>query len=104
YPQYIAMWGRRYMIETGTGYEGLGQLAIAQRKYAQTNPRAVRRNPLTMEDYLQARFVVDPFRSHDCTSEVDGACAVLVTSLDRARDLQDRKSTRLNSSHRTISY
>ena len=88
YPQYIAMWGRRYMIETGTGYEGLGQVAIAQRKYAQTNPRAVRRNPLTMEDYLRAQFVVDPFRSHDCTSEVDGACAVLVTSLDRARDLQ----------------
>jgi acetyl-CoA acetyltransferase len=88
YPQYIAMWARRYMIETDTGYEGLGAVAIRQRQYAATNERAIRRTPLTMESYLDSRFVVDPFRTHDCTSEVDGACAVLVTSLDRARALK----------------
>jgi acetyl-CoA acetyltransferase len=88
YPQYIAMWARRYMIETGTGYEGLGAVALAQRAYAQRNERAIRRNPLTMEAYLDTQFVVDPFRSHDCTSEVDGACAVLVTSRARARTLR----------------
>jgi acetyl-CoA acetyltransferase len=88
YPQYIAMWARRYMIETGTGYEGLGAVAVQQRQYAAKNERAIRRSPLTMEAYLDSRFVVDPFRTHDCTSEVDGACAVLVTSLDRARALR----------------
>jgi len=87
YPQYIAMWARRYMIETGTGYEGLGAVAVSQRRYAMLNERAIRRSPLSMEDYLKSPFVVDPFRTNDCTSEVDGACAVLVTSLERARDL-----------------
>jgi acetyl-CoA acetyltransferase len=89
YPQYIAMWARRYMIETNTGYEGLGAVAVKQREYARRNERAIRRTPLTMESYLDSRFVVDPFRTHDCTSEVDGACALLVTSLDRARDLKN---------------
>jgi acetyl-CoA acetyltransferase len=88
YPQYIAMWARRYMVETGTGYEGLAAVALRQREYAQRNERAIRRTPLTMEKYLDSPFVVDPFRTHDCTSEVDGACAVLVTSLDRARSLR----------------
>ena len=88
YPQYIAMWARRYMIETDTSYDGLGAVAVAQRAYAQKNERAIRRTPLTMDDYLNSKFVVDPFRTHDCTSEVDGACAVLVTSLERARDLK----------------
>jgi acetyl-CoA acetyltransferase len=88
YPQYIAMWARRYMIETQTGYDGLGAVALRQREYARMNERAIRRTPLTMQAYLESPFVVDPFRTHDCTSEVDGACAVLVTSLDRARSLE----------------
>lgn len=88
YPQYIAMWARRYMIETNTGYEGLGAVAVSQRRYAQENERAIRRTPLTLESYLAAPLVVDPFRGHDCTSEVDGACAVLVTSVENARSLK----------------
>lgn len=88
FPQLIALWARRYMIETGADYEHLGGVAVAQRKYAQENDRAIRRTPLTMDQYMDTPFVVDPFRSHDCTSEVDGACAVLVTSLERARTLK----------------
>jgi acetyl-CoA acetyltransferase len=87
FPQLIAMWARRFMIETGTTYEHLGAVVLAQRAYAASNERAIRRAPITLDEYLDAPFVVDPFRSHDCTSEVDGACAVLVTSLDRARSL-----------------
>jgi acetyl-CoA acetyltransferase len=48
----------------------------------------VRRRPLDLDQYLASPMVVDPFRADDCTVEVDGACAVLVTSLDRARDLR----------------
>jgi acetyl-CoA acetyltransferase len=88
FPQLIAMWARRYLIETGATYEHLGGVAVEQRKYAQLNDRAIRRTPLTMDDYMDSPFVVDPFRSHDCTSEVDGACALLVTSLERARELE----------------
>jgi acetyl-CoA acetyltransferase len=87
FAQLIAMWARRFMIETGATDEHLGAVVLAQRAYAATNERAIRRTPITLDEYFDAPFVVDPFRSHDCTSEVDGACAVLVTSLDRARSL-----------------
>jgi acetyl-CoA acetyltransferase len=88
YPQNIAMWARRYMIETGATEEDLGAVVIAQRWYAQRNERAVLRRPITMEDYLASPMVASPFRVADCTREVDGACAVVVTSLERARTLR----------------
>jgi acetyl-CoA acetyltransferase len=88
YPQYIAMWARRYMIETGATYEDLAAVPIAQRKYAAFNDRAIIRAPLTLEQYLESPMVADPFRVPDCTREVDGACALIITSLERARDLK----------------
>ena len=88
YPQYMAMWARRYMIETGAGYEDLAAVALAARRYAELNERAIVQSPLTLDDYMAAPFVADPYRAADCTSEVDGACALLVTSLELARDLR----------------
>jgi acetyl-CoA acetyltransferase len=88
YLMYVAMWARRFLLETGQGAEDLGAVAIAQRAWARDNERAIKRQPLTLEEYLAAPFVVDPFRAADCTTEVDGACAVLVTTLERARDLR----------------
>jgi acetyl-CoA acetyltransferase len=88
YLMYIAMWARRYLHETGATAEDLGAVAVVQRAYAQLNDRAIQRRPLDLEGYLASPMVADPFRVADCTSEVDGACAVLVTSLDRARDLR----------------
>lgn len=88
YPQFIAMWCRRYMIETGATEEDLGAVVIAQRDNARDNERALRRTPLTLDAYLSEPFVADPFRRSDCTIEVDGACALVVTSLERARDLR----------------
>jgi len=87
YMMYVGMWGRRFLYETGQRAEDLGAVAVSQRWYAERNERAVRRAPLDLEDYLAQPYVVDPFRRADCTVEVDGACAVVVTSLDRARDL-----------------
>jgi acetyl-CoA acetyltransferase len=88
YPQYIAMWARRYMIETGTGYEDLAAVALVQRDYAQKNERAILRKPLTLNEYFASPFIADPFRVVDCTIEVDGACALLITSLPNARLLR----------------
>ena len=88
YLMYIAMWARRILHETGAGPEDLAAVAIAQRPYAVGNERAILRKPLDMDGYLSSPWVADPFRAADCTSEVDGACAVLVTSLERARDLR----------------
>lgn len=90
YAQYIAMWARRYMIETGATQEDLAGVAIAQSVSGSINPRAIRNRRITIEDYWASPGVVDPFRQADCTSEVDGACAVVVTSLERARDLRHR--------------
>ena len=88
YLMYVAMWARRFLLETGQGEEELAAVALAQREYAVDNERAYRRRPLTREEYLAEPFVVEPFRADDCTVEVDGACAVVVTTLDRARDLR----------------
>ncbi|MFN8217120.1 MAG: hypothetical protein U0R71_11055 [Solirubrobacterales bacterium] len=86
--QYMAMWARRYMIETGSGYEDLGAVVIAQRQWARENERAILRKAVTLDEYMESRFVADPYRGMDCTKEVDGACALLLTSTERARDLR----------------
>ncbi len=88
YAQFIAMWARRYLIETGATNDDLAAVAIAQREWAALNDRAMLRKPLTIDEYYAAPWVADPFRVPDCTIEVDGACAVVVTSLERARDLR----------------
>ncbi len=88
YMMYVAMWAQRFLAETGQDAEDLAAVALTQREYAMANPRAFRRRPLTREQYFESPYVVDPFRGADCTIEVDGACAVLVTTLERARDLR----------------
>ena len=88
YLMYVAMWGQRFLHETGQGPEDLAAVAIAQREHAARNPGAMRREPLDLDAYLALPYVVEPFRSPDCTAEVDGACAVVVSALDAARDLR----------------
>ncbi|MCW2768270.1 MAG: lipid-transfer protein [Nocardioides sp.] len=88
YPQFIAMWARRFLIETGGSELDLGAVAVAQRTWAVDNERALRRAPLSIEQYVDSPMVADPFRAVDCTTEADGACAVLVTSRARAADLR----------------
>ena len=87
YPQAMAMWCRRHMIEYGTNHEQLGEIAVTFRKNAELNERAMQRAPITMDDYYASRMIVDPFHMLDICLETDGACAVLVTSVERARDM-----------------
>jgi acetyl-CoA acetyltransferase len=88
YLMYVAMWAHRFLYETGQDEHSLAAVALAQRRFAVDNPRAVLRDPLDLDDYLAAPYIARPFRAADCTSEVDGACAVLVTSVEQARDLR----------------
>jgi acetyl-CoA acetyltransferase len=87
-PQQYAMAGRAYMLKTGVDERHLGTVVVTQRRHAESNPRALMRKPLTMEDYLAARMIVEPLRLYDCCLETDGAVALLVTSAERARDLK----------------
>jgi acetyl-CoA acetyltransferase len=100
YLMYIAMWARRFLHETGQDSEDLAAVAIAQRRYAELNERAILRTPLDLDGYYGSRLVAEPFRVPDCTREVDGACAVLVTSLERARDLVHPPAVVAGSSYR----
>jgi acetyl-CoA acetyltransferase len=88
YLMYCGMFAHRFLHETGQGELDLGAVAVAQRRFAELNDRAIVRRPLSIDDYLAAPFVARPYRAADCTAEVDGACAVVVTSLERARDLR----------------
>src|SRR5207253_5187022 len=85
---------------TGQGELDLAAVAIAQREYAVRNERAYRRRPLDLETYLASPYIVEPYRSDDCTVEVDGACAILVTSLEQARDLRHPPAVIASSAYR----
>ena len=80
----------RYMHEYGLKREQLGEVALAARRWAQLNPNAFLRDPLTMDDYLKARLVSDPISVRDCCLVTDGAAAVVMVSAARAKHLAKR--------------
>jgi acetyl-CoA acetyltransferase/uncharacterized OB-fold protein len=83
----LAQNAQRHFHQYGTTRETLGWIALNQRANAALNPTAVYRDPLTMDDYLQARTVTTPFGLYDCDVPCDGAVAVIVSAVDAARDL-----------------
>lgn len=85
----VAMAARRYMHICGASSEDFGAVAVADRKHAAVNPRAwFHGRPITLADHQESRPIVDPLRLLDCCQESDGAVAIVVTSLERARDLR----------------
>jgi acetyl-CoA acetyltransferase len=85
---WTAMFTQRYMHEYGATDESLAEIAVTTRKHAVNNPNAIFYDqPITVEDYYNAQWIVEPFRLYDCCPEADGGCAFVVTSTERARDL-----------------
>jgi acetyl-CoA acetyltransferase len=86
---WLAMHCRRHMYLYGTTKEQLGHLAISSRRYAALNPLAAYRHPITMDDYLNARPISEPFGLLDCDVPVDGSIAVVVSPAEYAADTQN---------------
>ena len=82
------MAARRHMHLYGTTEEQLGWVSVAQREWAQDNPIAIFRKPMSIEDYLASPYVVAPLRRADLTMISDGGAAVIMTSAERARDFR----------------
>ncbi|MCR9091516.1 lipid-transfer protein [Algiphilus sp.] len=87
---WAALAARPYMEAYGLTNADFGHLSVQQRAYAATNPNAwFYERPITHEDHQQSRWIVEPvLRLLDCCQESDGGVAILVTSLERARDLR----------------
>lgn len=83
-----ALAAARHMHEYGTTRGQLAEVAVAARRWAQLNPEATRRDPLTVGDVLNARMVCDPLSVLDCCLVTDGAGAIVMTRSDRARNLR----------------
>lgn len=85
---WIAMSARRYMHQYGATSEDFGRVAVSLRDFASTNPEAFYfERPITLEDHQASKMIADPLRKDDCCQESDGAVAFVVTSKERARDL-----------------
>lgn len=82
---------QRHMHLYGTTSEQLGKIAVTFREHANNNPRAVMyEKPLTLEKHQASPVIAEPFHLFDCCLETDGACAVVVTTAERARALGKR--------------
>lgn len=83
-----ALAASRHMYQYGTTREQLAEVAVAARMWAQLNPKAFARGPLTAEDVLNSRMISAPLTSGDCCLVTDGGGAVIVMSAERAKDLR----------------
>src|ERR1700733_3300700 len=82
-----AMAASRHMFEFGTTREQLAEVAVAAREWALLNPAAWEKQRLTISDVLNARPISDPFTVRDCCLVTDGGGAIVMTRIDRARDM-----------------
>ena len=82
-----ALAAARHMHEYGTTREQMAQVAVAARAWANGNPEAFAKGPLSVEDCLAARMVSSPISTRDCCLVTDGAAAIVMTRTDSARNL-----------------
>jgi len=83
---WIAMFAQRHFHEFGTTREQLAQIALNARANAELNPKAIYRDPMSMDDYLNVRMITSPLCLYDCDVPSDGSTAVIISALDAARD------------------
>jgi acetyl-CoA acetyltransferase len=87
---WVACHASTHMSRYGITREQMSAIPINQRRNAALNPKAIYRDPITIDDYLAARMVTTPFTILDCDVPCDGATAVIVSRLDAARSLKHK--------------
>ncbi|GLV75111.1 lipid-transfer protein [Streptomyces hygroscopicus] len=86
---WVAMTAQRYLYAYGLTPEVFGHVAVTDRRHAATNPAAYfHGKPITLADHAASRWIVEPLRLLDCCQETDGGQALVVTSVERARELR----------------
>ena len=102
-----ALAAQRHMHEYGTTSEQLAEIAVATRHWASMNPKARMRDRITIDDVLDSRLIASPLHLLDCCLVTDAGGAVVLTSLERARDLKSKSVRVLGTgeahTHRMIS-
>ena len=103
-PTRFAMEAMAYLHRYGYSTLNMAELAVTQREAATNNPKATRREPITIDDHQNSRWITKPFRLLDCCQENDVAGCLIVTSAERARDLAQPPVYILGGNARASSY
>jgi acetyl-CoA acetyltransferase len=90
YSTVAALATQRYKHETGTTDEELSAVCVSNRKWAELNPNAFFRKPLTLDEVMRSKMLATPLRAKHSNMLFDGGAAFIVTSGERARDLTER--------------
>jgi acetyl-CoA acetyltransferase len=85
---WIGMFAQRHFHEYGTTREQMAWIALNARRNAALNPNAIYTAPMSIDDYFDARMIATPFCLYDCDAPCDGSTAVIVSRIDRAKDLR----------------
>jgi acetyl-CoA acetyltransferase len=80
----------RHMYQYGTTSEQLAEIAVATRKWAMLNPKALMRKPITIQDVLNSPMISYPLHLLDCCLVTDAGGAVIVTTPERAKNLKKK--------------
>ena len=106
-PSAYALATSRHMHEFGTTREQLSEIAVAARQWALMNPVAWEKEPLSIDDVLNARMISYPLTVRDCCLVTDGGGAIIMTTAERAKDLKQKPAYVLGSgehiTHQNIS-
>ena len=88
---WVGMFAQRYMHTFGATSEDFGRVAVAARDFAASNPAAFfYGKPITLAEHQASRWICEPLHLLDCCQESDGAVAMVITSVERARDLRTK--------------
>lgn len=97
--QSLALVARRHMHKYGTRREAFAEVVMASRDYARTRPEAIRRKPLTIDEYFAAPMLADPLCRLDFCLETDAALAFVISANERARDMPHKPVRIVSAAH-----